>query len=497
MGAPSVSTGFSTRDRRRFVARLECGVQALRELVRRPGFGDGPCTIGAELEVAILDRSGRALAENDAIIAAADDPRLQPELARFNVEVNLTPVAAAGRPFAALERELVETIARIDDAAAPLGGRAIAVGILPSLRAADLSPHALSDAPRYRALSAAIRDLRGERPFEIDIDGIEPVHVRWPDVTADGATTSFQLHLRVHPSELAAAHNAAQLATPIALAVSANSPIFLGHVLWDETRIALCEQATDDRPPQHGGWRRPSRVSFGNGWTRGDGIEPFAEGASQHPPLFPICGDEDALAIVRAGGVPALAEMRLHQGTVWRWNRLVYDPAGGGHLRIELRALPAGPTPADMAANAAFLLGLVSGLRTEIDDLLPSIPFGATEESFYRAARFGLDADILWPSARPPSPVAIRAAELALDCLPIAARGLARLGVADDEIAARLDVIRRRIEARITPAAWLRRMLGRFERRGASRDAALAALVEAYLAESRSGRPLHEWSGAS
>jgi hypothetical protein len=43
---------------------------------------------------------------------------------------------------------------------------------------------------------------------------------------------------------------------------------------------------------------------------------------------------------------------------VWRWNRAIYDPASGGHLRIEMRALPAGPTVIDMLANAAFLIGL-------------------------------------------------------------------------------------------------------------------------------------------
>ena len=83
---------------------------------------------------------------------------------------------------------------------------------------------------------------------------------------------------------------------------------------------------------------------------------------------------------------PTLAELRLHQGTVWLWNRPVYDNLGGGHLRIEMRALPAGPTAVDMVANAAFLIGLAEGLRPHINELLPGLPFPRAEYNFYRAA---------------------------------------------------------------------------------------------------------------
>ena len=96
--------------------------------------------------------------------------------------------------------------------------------------------------------------------------------------------------------------------------------------------------------------------------------------------------------------MPALAELRLHQGTVWRWNRAVYDPAGGGHLRIELRALPAGPTVTDMLANAAFLLGLTLALAPEVRAALARrFAFQQAERNFYRAAQYGLAAELAWP----------------------------------------------------------------------------------------------------
>jgi hypothetical protein len=232
----------------------------------------------------------------------------------------------------------------VDRAARRHGAEPVLVGILPSVRAADLGPDAMTDTPRFRALATGVRRLR-ERAFAIRIDGEEPLETRWTDVTPEGANTSLQVHLRVAPHRFAALHAAAQIATAPAVAAAGNSPLFLGHRLWEETRIALFKQAVDERGELPDGWRPPARVSFGHGWVRGGAHELFAESVALHVPLLPVCGDEDALACVRDGGVPRLEELRLHHGTVWRWNRAIYDPGAGGHLRIELRALPSGPTP--------------------------------------------------------------------------------------------------------------------------------------------------------
>ena len=151
--------------------------------------------------------------------------------------------------------------------------------------------------------------------------------------------------------------------------------------MWEETRVALFPQATDDRGDSLAQRLLPERVSFGHGWVRQGAHELFAESVALHAPLLPLCTLEDARAQVRAGAVPQLSQLRLHQGTVWTWNRAIYDPSAGGHLRIEMRALPAGPTPTDMLANGAFLLGLTLGLAAEVDRLLPAARFG--DESFF------------------------------------------------------------------------------------------------------------------
>jgi hypothetical protein len=418
-------------------------------------------------------------------------PGLQLECDRFNVELATTPQPLAGRPFTALGRELEAVLRVLRDGAARRGARLAAIGILPTLREEDLSPSALTATPRFRALSAGLRRLR-QAPFEVAIRGEEELRFTCDDVTLEGATTSWQIHLRVAPADFARTYNACQIATAPVLAAAVNSPTFLGRCLWDETRIALFRQAVDDRPDAAPDDWRPSRVSFGHGWVRESAIELFGENVAMHAPLVASVGPEDPAAVVAAGGIPTLRELRLHNGTVWHWNRPVYDPGAGGHLRIEMRALPAGPTVVDMLANAAFLLGLTHALTTDADHMVTALTFGQARRNFYAAAQQGLDAELLWPSD-PPSPRVVPVRRLIASLLPAAREGLRAQGVAADEADRLLAVIGARVESGQTGAAWQRRVLARLEERH-DRHRALAAMLERYLALAETGAPVDAWS---
>jgi gamma-glutamyl:cysteine ligase YbdK (ATP-grasp superfamily) len=482
---------FTEQDYQRFGDRLKACLTALGHVLQRDGFGHGATTLGAELELALIDEHARAAPINRAVLSDLTDPRLTVEIDRFNLEYNLTPVAAAGSPFAAMERELSRALSAVDRAAAAHGGRIVPVGILPTLTMPELESSALTDLPRYRALSRGLRhDRRG--PFAIHIDGADPLSLIADDITLEGANTSFQVHLRVDPCRFADSYNAAQIATPLVLALGANSPTFLGHRLWDETRIALFKQSLDVRDPSEHPWRAPARVGFGHGWVRHGAWELFAESAALFPPILPVVCDEDPLDVVRSGGIPGLRELRLHHGTVWRWNRAIYDAGEGGHLRIEMRALPAGPTPLDMAANAAFLIGLTTAWRERAAETLPRLPFLYAEWNFYRAAQHGLDARLIWPFASGHAPSERPVTELVEPALADAAEGLAQLGVERSDADRMLGVIRARLATRRTGARWQRRAFDTLVRR-MPRAEALARLVDVYVANSRSERPVHEW----
>jgi gamma-glutamyl:cysteine ligase YbdK (ATP-grasp superfamily) len=490
MGSDIDQEIFDEADYVGFQRRLTQCLATLGRLLQRPGFGVGPVTLGAELELFLVDDDARPLLRNQAVRAATADPRVSLELDRFNLELNATPTLLAGHPFAALGEELRLLLDLVADAARRHGGRLGLVGILPTLGRGDLHPGVMTDLPRYRALDRGLWRLR-RAPVHIRVSGADPLELHSDNVAVEGVNTSFQVHLRVDPAAFARTYNAVQLATAPVLAVAGNSPTFLGHRLWEETRIALCKQSIDDRDGR-GPRRRPARMAFGTGWLRDGPLELFAESVRLHRPLLPVTSDQDPRDAGNTEQAPPLAELRLHQGTVWRWNRAIYDPASGGHLRIELRALPAGPTVTDMLANAAFLVGLSRWLAAQDHHWTHRLSFERAEHGFYRAAQHGLAAELTWPVGQDGRLRTLPAGKLVPELLPAARDGLLSAGVAAIEADHLLGIIAARVAAGQTGAAWQRRTLATLEPR-LGRQRALAAMLQRYLDHAATDQPVHTW----
>jgi len=464
MGQDLDKARFSEAEFFQFGERLQEQLGVLRELLARPGFGEGPTTIGAELELFLVDEAGRPLPRNSEVREALGDPRVVLELGRFNIEVNLTPIPLEGEPFQRIGAEIQETMSDVDEAVE--GGGALPIGILPTLDVEDFTADAISDENRYEALSRGLRRLRLE-PFLVKIDDLE---LSVENVILEAANTSWQVHLRTPPDRFARLFNAAQLAIGPVLAACGNSPLFLGRTLWEETRIALFEEAADDRDVERL-YRKDGRVTFGSDWVREGAYELFERYVNDYDPVVPD--------LTEPGDPADVPELRLHQGTIWQWNRPVYDPADGGHLRIEMRALPAGPSCADMAANTAFLLGLTLA-QAERD--LTGYHFAEAYQNFYRAAMHGLDAKLSWPGRDGE----FDAADLVLSLLPEARAALLKAGVAAVDVDRSLEIIEQRTRLRRTGAAWQREKLAEF---GGDRE----QLVRRYRELALSGLPVHMW----
>ena len=485
MGRDICEREYSANDYELFNRRIHDQVDILKQVINRPDFGTDPLSIGAELEMYLMNRVGDVSPVNVELLEMLKDNQFQTELNKFNLELNLSPVVAAGKPFTALTQEMLTKFNRLWSVAEEIQTRPLAVGILPTLQEKHLSNDYMTDIARYRLLARELLRQRGE-PFHIKIDGEENVDFYSSEVCVEGANTSFQVHLMTERDKFANVFNAAQLTLPMSVAVSANSGVLLGKCLWDETRVVLFKQSIDNRVPDASGWRQPSRVTFGHGWVRKSAWELFSETVNLYQPIFPELYPEDKSEI------PELAELNLHMGTTWPWNRAVYSNAGKGHLRIEFRALPAGPTALDMAANAAFSIGMAVGLEQKIDEYISRIPFRFAEYNFYRAAKKGMNATILWPQNYQNKPVEVPIKNVIDDMLMVANDGLSKLGVDRKERDKYLQIIQRRLACGVNGATWTKETLKHL-RRSMSNDKACEVLLDRYFENQMGGNPINEW----
>lgn len=484
---------FSKQEFRDFRLRLGADLEQLQQLLRDPAFGHGPGSMGAELEVYIIDSNGRPLGKNTEIQTAMADEQLTLELNRFNLEYNLKPVGIDESPFSHTEKQLLAALEAMRQHAHAEGGRIVPVGILPTLALDDFDHRTMTDLPRFHALR---EKLQAERDglFRIDIQGDDKLSLATDDITLEGANTSFQLHYRVNPDVFADCFNAIQLITPLVLALASNSPIAFGRRLWHETRIPLFKKSIDSRSElalDSVKWQQPARVNFGHGWVREGAGELFAEATRLYSPLLPIIRNTKP-----AGSAPALNELRLQMGTIWLWNRPVYDDTAGGHLRIEMRALPSGPTAVDMMANSALMIGLAEGLKPVIRELITALPFRHATHNFYRAAQAGIHASLIWPSLDQSRLVARPVLELARELLPVADQGLEAIGISKAERSYYLDIIAERVERRCSGSVWQLARLEELEQH-CSRPEALRLMLDSYYEQSKSNTPVARWRETS
>ena len=275
------------------------------------------------------------------------------------------------------------------------------------------------------------------------------------------------------------------------LALGANSPFLFGKELWRETRVALFEQATDTRPEELKAQGVRPRVWFGERWITSI-FDQFEENVRYFPALLPVCDDEDPVEVLDRGDTPRLAELRMHNGTIYRWNRPVYDVyRGRPHLRVENRVLPAGPTVVDILANGAFYYGLLRTLVEQDRPVWSQMSFSAAQDNFETGARRGIDAQLYWPGLGE-----VPATELVLRrLLPLAHEGLAEWGV-DTAISDRLlGIIEKRCTTLQNGAEWQVRTFHRIDehKQPLDRRDALREMLRRYVDLMHTNEPVHTW----
>lgn len=488
MGDAIASTTFTREQRKNYREKVRRCLDVFEQMLVDHTFSfDRPLT-GLEIELNLVGPDWQPAMANKRVLDEIADPTYQTELGRYNIELNVPPRPLPGDSAIELETLLRSSLDRADGRARNAGAGILMIGILPTLMPEHLAGEWMSSNPRYAALDDAVFAARRE-DLELEIIGSESLRMFSPTIAPESACTSVQLHLQVSPADFAANWNAAQILAGPQLALGANSPFLFGKRLWAETRTELFLQTTDTRSPElrNQGVRPP--VFFGERWITSV-FDLFEENVRYFPALLPEVSDEDPEAELAAGHAPKLQELRLHNGTVYRWNRPVYDVVSGvPHLRVENRVLPAGPTVADVLANAAFYYGALRMLASDERPLWTKMSFDAAHANFTEGARRGVDATFYWPGIG-----AVPWDELVLRVLlPLADEGLARWGVS---VAVRdrfLTIIQERAKRRANGASWQVATVTALEERGMDRQAALTEMTQRYAEHMHSNEPVHTW----
>jgi CBS domain-containing protein/gamma-glutamyl:cysteine ligase YbdK (ATP-grasp superfamily) len=472
-----------------FMKALLNDLRALAFMLEDGRVESGVARVGAEQEMFLVDESFRPAPVAVEVLQHANEPRLTTEIARFNLEANLTPQELSGRCFQKIEAELTELIDTARQSAATAGADVLLAGILPTLKQTDLTLDNMTPVARYDELNSGVIRHRGGS-FAIHIKGVDELQLMHDNIMMESCNTSFQIHFQTSPAEFVNQYNVAQAIAAPVLAVAVNSPLLFGQRLWQETRVALFQHSTDERSRPQLARNHPTRVSFGDEWLQHSVIALFHDQIARFRPIMINEADEDPFQVLARGETPKLSALRMHNSTVWRWNRACYGVTNGvAHLRIENRALPSGPTTVDEVSNAAFFCGLMLALPRHYGDISQVMSFDDAKSNFFRAARHGLDAQFNWIDGQ-----SISASSLVLEfLLPMAREGLTAAQVDSADIDKYLGIIEERVRSRQTGARWIIKSVAALND-AKTKHTTMQQLTSALLNAQKTNRPVHTWA---
>lgn len=488
MGEQNVKQGTDERSRQAFMKSLLDEVRALELMLEKGMIESGKRRIGAEQEMFIINQAQRPALRALDILETIEDDRFTHEIGLFNLEANLSVQDLDAGSLRRMEQEAQDIYRIAREAAAEVGCDIALVGILPTLSRENLGMDSMVPTVRYKALNDALVALRGA-DFLFTIDGIDQLTVKHDNVMLEACNTSFQVHFQTGPEEFAQLYNVAQAITGPLLAAACNSPVLLGRRLWHESRIAVFEHSIDARSTALQARGLKPRVHFGDHWINKSVVEIFKEDIARFRVLLTTETEEDPMGMVVRGEAPLLNALRLHNGTVYRWNRACYGVHQGiPHLRIENRVIPSGPTVIDEMANGAFFFGLMNGMSRRYPDIRKVLNFADVKANFLAAARDGIGAQMIWMND-----TQVPAKDLILnELLPIAREGLLAAGISTEDVDRYLGVLEDRVRMRRTGARWILESLLNMKERG-TLDQRLRCLVSSMVNQQSSGKDISKW----
>jgi len=475
MGQDIDKSKFTAEDEKEFSARLLSETNHLREWFKEQRFDKSEFMCGYELEAWLVDKTGSPSPKAPEFIEKLGDKNIVPEISMFNFEINGSPFPLGDGLLHKLEKDFSISWNKCVEVAQNMGVTPVYIGSLPTVKEDELCLKYMSPQKRYYALNDRVLDFRGGKPIVLDIQGKEMLRVEHKDVMAEAAATSLQIHLGVSQDQAVKYYNASLMASPLMVALCANSPFLYGKELWDETRISIFEQAVNFDNIKMQGHRMEKRVTFGNGYAGGSLFDLFTENIDKYPVLLPILFDDKE---------DIISHLRLHNGTIWRWNRplIGFNEQGNPHLRIEHRTPSAGPTAIDMVAGMAFYLGFTHYIASLQEGPEELISFENLKYDFYDAAKNGFNAQVHWINGK-----RYNVRKLILAVLPKVRKSLLQMGISAEEVDHYINgVIRSRLLSGQNGANWQKQYYR-------NHGSCFKKMLETYIENQSKGNPVHTW----
>lgn len=488
MGSQSVRAIQTKEDRKNFISHLLDDVSALEYMLENNLFESGIKRIGAEQEICIVNENFTPAYNALEILNELNEPHFTTELGLFNLELNLDPFVLKEKCFSKLEQSLQSYLGQLYKKAAELEStKPILTGILPTLRYKDLDFKYITPYQRYRTLNNAMREIRGD-DFKLHIQGVDLLKIRLESILFEACNTSFQVHLQIDPSEAVDMYNWSQAISGPMMSLMTNSPLLLGKELWSETRIALFQQSIDLRTKAHLLRGQKPRVDFGNDWIRNSILEIYTDDIARYTPILTSDFDESSLELVKKGIMPSLKALNLHNGTLYKWNRLCYGVHENiAHLRIENRYIPSGPSVKDEIANAMLWIGVMVGMPDEFKNIWEKMSFQEAKGNFTNAARTGIDSYLHWMGKEIPARTLARNV-----FIPMAENGLKKMGVDAFDIENYLAIIKKRVALSKTGSKWITRNKRLLEKKYSSFETKVILTKRIYRNQ-KENIPIHRW----
>jgi CBS domain-containing protein len=473
--------------RANFIKHLLSDIKALELMIENNQIEDDIIRIGSEQEFCLVTDHWRPSKASQDILKTIDDPHFTTELARYNLEINLDPVELNGQCFSKVKNQLTSLLEKAKHAAAIHNNKIILTGILPTIGKNELGLDYMTPSSRYQNMNTISKELRGG-DFELSLSGVDELSITHDSVLFEACNTSFQMHLQIPSTDFIASYNWAQAISGPVLSVCTNSPLLLGRELWSETRIALFKQSIDTRVSSRALKDRQARVTIGNQWSKGTAADIFKNNVAIYNVMLTKKIKKDAMQELATGNIPKLEALCLHNSTIYRWNRACYGVGNNKpHLRIENRYIPAGPTVMDQMANFAFWVGLMKGRPAEFDNISNHMDFRDAKANFIRAARTGKDTSLHWDGQQIPVPQLVTK-----ELLPMAYKGLEKVGMAASDIEQLLGIIEQRTNGQ-TGTKWIVKNYRTLSKSLKQNDALITITKGIYDNQQKKDWPVHKW----